>query len=207
MIGNDVVDLGDADTQAGARHPRFDRRVFAASERRRLERDDSDPRLRWILWAAKESTYKVARRSGAADGFAPVRFVVTLDAEWRGDVCYRGDRYPVRVSVRTDHVHAVATGPGLACDEIAAGVRRLLPGEAGDRSGDAASREARSFALEEIAARTGSPRESLAIERRERIPRLVDRTGREALDLSLSHHGRFVAYACASATRAMRFAG
>ena len=34
MIGNDVVDLGDADTRPGAQHRRFDERVFAPSERR-----------------------------------------------------------------------------------------------------------------------------------------------------------------------------
>ena len=32
MIGNDVVDLGQRGVQPGAQHPRFDARVFSASE-------------------------------------------------------------------------------------------------------------------------------------------------------------------------------
>jgi hypothetical protein len=206
MVGNDIVDLEDEDAREGARHPRFDQRAFAESERRLLGADPSDSRLRWILWAAKESAYKVARRRRSAVGFAPVCFVVTLDAEWRGHVRHGGDVYSVCVAVREDHVHAIATEPGLAGGDVWAGIRRLEPGQARDGRGEVASREARSFALAEIAQRTGRACDSFAIERFERIPRLVDRAGRDVMDLSLSHHGRFVAYACAPATHAARFA-
>ena len=36
MLGNDIVDLGDPETRPGARHPRFDARVFTREERAAL---------------------------------------------------------------------------------------------------------------------------------------------------------------------------
>ena len=54
MVGNDVVDLGDAETRGGPSHPRFDARVFAPAELAALAASAAPNRLRWSLWAAKE---------------------------------------------------------------------------------------------------------------------------------------------------------
>ena len=65
MVGNDVVDLADAEVQNSPVHPRFDLRVFSALERQALRRkaalqgraalqgSASPDRLRWVLGAAK----------------------------------------------------------------------------------------------------------------------------------------------------------
>jgi hypothetical protein len=139
VIGNDIVDLEDRDAQPGARHPRFDRRVFSVGERRLLESAGSDTRLPWIFWSAKESAYKVARRRRPDLGFSPVRFAVELDAGWRGCVRHGEDVYPVRVDVRPDCVHAVATEPWIGVDEVWAEVRRPEPGETPGGMGEAGS--------------------------------------------------------------------
>jgi phosphopantetheinyl transferase (holo-ACP synthase) len=98
MVGNDVVDLADSDVAADARHPRFDERAFAPCERRRIGAAQAEAPLRWILWAAKESAYKVAKRRDPATVFSPARFVVELDAELRGSVRCGGEAYPVQVN-------------------------------------------------------------------------------------------------------------
>ncbi len=59
MVGNDIVDLGDAETCNGPSHPGFDARVFAPVERRALAASPAPNRLRWSLWAAKEAAYKL----------------------------------------------------------------------------------------------------------------------------------------------------
>ena len=94
MIGNDVVDLRDPETRPGAQHARFDARVFAASERLALERSRDAGRLRWILWAAKESAFKAARRCDPATVFAPSHFVVELGEGLRGRVRHAGRDFP-----------------------------------------------------------------------------------------------------------------
>jgi len=200
MVGNDVVDLADSDARPGARHPRFDERAFAACERRRIAAAEGEEAARWILWAAKESAYKVAKRRDPATVFSPLRFVVELDETLRGSVHHGGDAYPVQVALRGECVHAVATAPGGSHADVVADVRRLSRAGDGDRAGAAAGREARTFATAAIAARLGVPADSLIVASRERIPQLCHRDGREVAGLSLSHHGRFVAYACAFPT-------
>jgi len=198
VIGNDIVDLVNDEARAERLHERFDRRVFTESERAVLEDHASDHALRWALWAAKESAFKVVRRRVPATAFAPIRFAVSLRRDFCGLVYHEGRRYPVRVHVDADHVHAVATEPGRTFDGVFAGVQRVSGVTTASAPGDDASLEARAFAIREIAARIGVSADTLAIDRRDRVPRLVDLTGVEPLDLSLSHHGRFVAYACAS---------
>jgi hypothetical protein len=209
VIGNDVIDLRDPETLPGARHPRFDARVFAAGERSALERSGAPDRLRWILWAAKESAFKVARRREPDTAFAPTRFVVDLDVSLRGCVRHANREYPVRIAVTGDCVHVVATEApaagavraGVAVCAVEDDVGASLPGCA-----------ARDLAAAGIAPLLGVERADLRFARRGRAPELqLDpgvrrgwdpaRWGRvearlDRVAVSLSHHGRFVAYAC-----------
>ena len=76
MVGNDVIDLGDPETRAGSCHARFDARVFDDDERALLLASADPTRRRWVLWAAKEAAFKVARKLDGATVFSPRRFVV-----------------------------------------------------------------------------------------------------------------------------------
>ncbi|MCD4750587.1 MAG: 4'-phosphopantetheinyl transferase superfamily protein [Thermoanaerobaculales bacterium] len=78
MVGNDVVDLGDRETQPESRHPRFDRRVFTADEYRLIEAGPNSNELRWTLWACKESAYKLFKRQNPTTVFSPRAFEVTM---------------------------------------------------------------------------------------------------------------------------------
>ncbi len=204
MVGNDVVDLGDAESRSEAHHPRFDARVFAESELRALAADPDSERLRWILWAAKESAYKAARRVEATTVFSPVHFVAWLQPEegaraWSGHVVHCDQRFRVRVAVENGCAHAVATHPQARTGVVKAEVGRV----AREVSAGAPGRAARDLALAGVARLLGVSRGELRIERRGRIPR-VRRAGGAAPLLSLSHHGRFVAYACLAAGEGMR---
>ena len=209
MIGNDVVDLRDPEALPGAQHPRFDARVFGAGERSALERSGARDRLRWILWAAKESAFKVAQRREPDMAFAPTRFVVNLDASLRGCVRHADREYPVSVAVMGDCVHAVAM-EASAAGAVRAGV--AVCAAEGDVGASLPGCAARDLAAGAIAPLLGVERADLRFARRRRVPELqLDpgvhrswdparrgsveaRVGRVAV--SLSHHGRFVAYAC-----------
>lgn len=197
MLGNDVVDLRDPETLAGARHPRFDGRVFAPEERARIARSGAPERLRWMLWAAKEAAYKVARKLDARTVFAPARFVVRTDETLRGEVeLPLGRRIPVVIRAEAECVHAIASDRAdFECD-LVAGLGPLGATAARDES-----RCAREFAAREIARELQRPASEIAIEKQGRIPslRLADVEAR--LELALSHHGRFAAFACELARR------
>jgi phosphopantetheinyl transferase (holo-ACP synthase) len=189
MVGNDVVDLFDPAVVAGPRHPRFDARVFAPSEHRAL-RESAEPNpLRWVFWAAKEAAYKVAKKLDAAAVWSPLRFVVCFERGLEGAVEYKGLRIPVQVERDAERVHALATDQVESFARLRSCVARL-ESPAAD-----ASAAVRLLAREQLAPLLGARVEQLEIARRGRIPVLRSAGHDAPFDLSLSHHGRFVAFA------------
>ncbi len=201
MIGDDVIDLGDAECRPGAQHPRFDARVFGASERALLDARDARGRqsLRWLLFAVKESALKALRRSDPALVFSPPRFEVQIEHEdsrrCAGFVVHANDRLHFAVRRSDSLLHAVAWRDDVSVADAFSGVARVgrteSPGAA-----------ARRFACARLASRLAASPQALAIDRDQRRP-IVLHAGRP-LDatLSLSHHGRLVSFACVASLAA-----
>lgn len=190
MIGNDVVDLADPEAREAALHPRFDARAFASAERELLARAADATRLRWALWAAKEAAYKAARQLDPGVRFHPREFVVEGGSVRNGAL-----RFLFRVREAEGALHAVAVPAPGAPGSARAGVVKL-------RCEDEAGSAARRLALRSAAHLLGVAAGELAIVREGRRPKLL-LSGRPAgLALSLSHHGRFAAFALAPGERA-----
>ncbi len=192
-LGNDVVDLGDPEARLDRLHPRFAERVFTPVERAALEASGERPVLHWALWAAKESAYKALARLEPRTVFSPRAFEVELPGPPRdgvpaaGRVRQGGRSFTLEVSRRRDALHAVAwdpDGPGAAAIRSAVGAAEDDPGAA-----------VRRLAARDIGAALDlGPREP----RIAGCPPGATRGGRPLdLVLSLSHHGRFVAFAWA----------
>jgi len=96
LVGNDVVDLRDPENQPGAIHPRFDERVFTPVERARLTDEATAHRTRWLMWAAKESAFKVARKLDPGVRFLPRRFRVDFEGDALAVVRHAGKKSPPR---------------------------------------------------------------------------------------------------------------
>jgi hypothetical protein len=191
MIGNDVVDLGDADSRVGGHHPRFDHRVFAPSERDLIAVGPAGERVRWLLWAAKESAYKAARREDARVLFSPRGFVVRLTPGAGATVDAGGRTFDVELRAGGEHVHAIAQARADEQAAVYSAVARL--DDADEATPSAAVRR---LAVATLARVLGVPERDLAIDRDGRVPRLCIRGRPSPAALSLSHHGRFVAFAC-----------
>jgi len=192
MLGNDVVDLADAETRAGAQHPRFDARVLSAAERAALAAapdTEAARRLRWTFFAAKEAAYKLVRRLEPRTPFAPTRFEVTLLGDGAARVRHEGRVLDVALEECDGAIHAVASPAG------ADGGRRvaaLAPAAPDEDEGAAARR----LACTRVAAALGVAASRLDVVREGRLPALrLDGAPLDAT-LSLSHHGRFVGFAC-----------
>jgi len=190
MIGNDVVDLGEPEVLAPERHPRWDARVFSPPELETIHASGAPERLRWILWAAKEAAYKVARKLDRRTVFSPPRFEVHLDATLRGHVDHPGGTLPVVVDEAPGRIHAVASDSAPERDEVLEQVV-VWDGEA-----TLAGKALRARVRRELAARLGLASEEIEIERIGRIPVVLAQGSPLDVDLSLSHHGGFVAFAC-----------
>jgi hypothetical protein len=190
MLGNDVVDLSDPESSREACHLRFDRRVFAPEEVRSLPMDHSDVQRRWILWAAKEAAYKAARRESAEVTFSPARFVVDLDRSLCGSVRHGIRRWPARVQIDGDCVHAVVSEDESFAETLS-GACRLEAAGLRDPS-----EVVRRFAISSIARQLGVATGDLRIEKVDRIPQLILAGKVAPVALSLSHHGSYAGFAC-----------
>ena len=122
--------------------------------------------------------------------FSPVRFVAALQDEASAFVDAGGRRFRASISGGPGHVHAVAWRAGDPPAVTCMGVSRLGTDETSPRA------VARRLLLERVAPALGVAPEALAIHREARIPALWVDGRRSGADLSLSHHGRFVAFAC-----------
>jgi phosphopantetheine--protein transferase-like protein len=197
-LGNDVVDLDDPEARLDGRHPRFDERVFTPRERAALAASPQRQRLHWALWAAKESAYKARKRLAPETFFAPGAYEVELSplpaageaGVVSGHARRHGEAFALEVHVDGAFVHAVAQ----AGREAAAPVLRRVAPAVGD-----AGLSARNVAAAAIGSALGLDAAKLRIAGRP--PVLLHRGRVLEATLSLSHHGRFVAFAC-SARRA-----
>jgi len=225
MLGNDVVDLRDADSRPESFRPRFDARVFSPEERRAISRDRDPLARRWAHWAAKEAAYKLAKQIDPDLVFSPIRLQpdfdpVNADAHRRtlrcGIVRRSGPSSiaPTEVEVRSfeteDRVHVVALPIGSDWGAVDFAVERL------ESNTTDASAAVRALAVREISRslgidprrlavgrlgvtrsgwRVGPLRAELGDPRRSRIPTIELDGGPTSLLLSLSHHGRFISFA------------
>ena len=193
LVGNDVVDLQDAETRLDALHPRFVERVFTVEERRRIFSSDDLQASLWAHWAAKESCFKILKKVDPSTVFAHAAFCVELDEDRRqnlisGSVHYVEHRLSVVVERDPGWVHAVAT---LSPQELSGAF--LLQGVSPRPTGTDQSKAVRDFALDRLSRRPGAIGD-LEIAG-SRPPRLLHKGDPVPIDLSLSHHGRWIAFA------------
>jgi phosphopantetheinyl transferase (holo-ACP synthase) len=193
-VGNDVVDLTDPVIARHHDRGRFVARVCSDDERARVR----SARDLWTLFASKEAAYKVLVKLGASPGFGHRSIRVAQDlatATWN-DV-----RVALAVTGDAEHVHALAWtgGPPPTGRVVRSG------GGPDDEREDEGAR-ARAVLCDLVATATGCAPSDLRVVRDPAPgawdgygPPRVERGGAlVAVDVSLSHDGRFVA---AAATR------
>lgn len=198
LVGNDVVDLRDPENQPDALHPRFDERVFVPAERARLALESTMHVTRWRMWAAKESAFKVARKLDAGVRFLPRQFTVRLVGNARAVVDHAVGRFDVSFSdahsEAHDWVHAIATwsdrsGVLEAPTGVIARVHRSRT------TAVHASSRVRTMARNAVGSMLSIAPAEIEIARVGRVPVALRRMLPLPVDLSLSHHGRFLACA------------
>lgn len=188
MIGNDIVDLRDPETDPGALHPGFDRRVFTEREQRAIASSSRPNVERWACWAAKEAAYKRLRQEEPRIVFSPRQLAVSGLGERHRTVAWEGRSVHVELDLSGSAIHAVTAADTEAERVIGVAQREL--------SADP-SAAVRALAARSLAPHLGVEPDAITIgPGRGAAPR-VTLQGRDfAPTLSLSHHGQLVAFAC-----------
>jgi len=187
-VGNDVVDLDDPETVVEGLNPRFDERVFTSEESRKLAESCDTHALRWTLWAAKESAYKLAQRWDPETVFSQSRFVTDIGDNGRGIVHYGDWHCVVSISHEGSAIHALATSNHSDRERVVSGLGRI-------EESDDPSVRVRELAINSVARHLQIELTALIITAGEdRIPVLL-LDGQPSGYLSLSHHGALTAFA------------
>jgi phosphopantetheinyl transferase (holo-ACP synthase) len=193
MLGNDVVDLLDLDSDISTYRSGFDARVFRSVEREAIALGTDPNRTRWRLWAAKEAAYKALRQADPKAGFSPVRFEVAPAAGSRACVFVRGQdvEFAVRYYDGPQHVHAVAL-PAAQAGEFGA----LLIGHARIETSDPEAQSAgvRSYAAQALAEHWDIAPAALQFGKQSRRPVLRIAGKAQPTPLSFSHNGHHVVW-------------
>ena len=195
LVGDDVVDLSDPEAKAGATHPRFDARVFTAYEQAWLDSAPEPNVLRWTLWAAKESAWKLIRKLAARTVFSAPAFAVQPGEHGTLQVTHEDVCMHVHIARRGACLHAVAqrAASDVWPEDATLGPLALEP--AASDGADSPSALVRRLAIRTLASHLDCEPSLLRIESDRRIPYLYRGERRLDVDLSLSHHGHFVAFA------------
>jgi hypothetical protein len=218
-VGNDVIDLKETGNRGKSWDERFLDRVFTPEERSLLAGAAYPDALLWALWAAKEAAYKAVSRDDPGICSIPRCYRVAPDSEnlyrpidgagFAGRVLTPRGEVALRVIVTDDYVHALTAGSKadlggivqrvdrMGVAENAGGVHRVE--HEGDREniGDP-SAFVRVQLLLEIARRLCFPVDDLEIRKDSKgpgAPRVFLRDRPLAAEISLSHDGRFTAFA------------
>lgn len=202
-VGNDIVDLAAPGNPGKSGDARFCGRVFTAEERDLLAGAARPDALLWALWAAKEAAYKAVSRDDPAVCSIPRQYRVEINGI-NGDsalfitgkvITPRGE-LALRILLTADWVHALAAESEAALDRLCGCVEDL------DGAGDP-SAFVRGGLLREIAHLLGFAAGDLSVVKDPDgpgAPGVLFRGRPLATEVSLSHDGRFAAFAFDPAT-------
>lgn len=162
-----------------------------------------------MLWAAKESAYKVARKLDPSVYFSPSAFVVRFPGGETdtpepilAEVSHGPGLFQVCLEGTEEWVHAVASVSGAGMARARWELRSLGRSAARRLPGLEASARVRELASSAIASALSIvPSELVIAAAAKRVPSVLWRGRPLTVDLSFSHHGRFVACAWGGVAR------
>ncbi|HRT71180.1 MAG TPA: 4'-phosphopantetheinyl transferase superfamily protein [Syntrophales bacterium] len=199
------MDLRYPERVGKSRDTRFVSRVFTADERALISSSSAADAMLWTLWAGKEAAFKVMKKYRPDISSVPRAYTVR-PVEWEGGCISLGmaETPEGAVPVRFFHdaarsIHAVGAGRTGDLGDVVWGVEVIDDGGAAVSTTDQ-SLLVREALIRRLSAHTGLGTARMEVRRlgdsRRLSPPVLFVDGRPAdVDISLSHDGRFIAYA------------
>jgi len=189
MIGNDIVDLLKASNDSNWQRPRFLDKVFTEAEQQMILNAKDQSQMVWLLWSMKEAAYKVYVQQFGKRFFNPKRLVCKLYPKNKGTVNVEFVKYKTYSLIDKNFIHSIAYTTEnkdlkTKCFNIET------------HSHESQSNLTKKQVLKYFSKIKNVSEDVLSIQKNELgIPHLFE--DRLKLDerLSISHHGRYCAYA------------
>lgn len=185
MIGNDIVDLEVARAQSNWKRNGFLQKIFTTREQEYILKAAEPDRMVWLLWAMKEAAYKAhQRRFDLPRFFSPNKFSGTLldqkETSVLGSVSFDAHTYQTRAHFNSELVHCVAS-----YKRRQKYITRITN----------PSEEIKTAIIKDYAYYLNISEELKLVKNKNFIPCLSNAGSIIPANFSLSHHGKFSAYA------------
>ena len=199
-VGNDVMDLKEPANAGKSRDSRFLKKILTNAEIEFVQNAENPGAVLWSHWACKETAYKVIKKSRPDAAFLPRQWAVTFKSTKSkysdGEVIIPGkSKIYIRLFSNSQYVHCVGADCLTALDKLIWSVD-VLPEEEGINPSlflrhCLGQNLAQYFSLNFHQIKIKRTRENGELQ-----PPHVYVDGRKTdIDISLSHDGRFGAYA------------
>ncbi|MBN1474148.1 MAG: 4'-phosphopantetheinyl transferase superfamily protein [Syntrophaceae bacterium] len=197
------MDLKQPDNLKASMDSRFPKKVLTVAEIEFVQNAQNPAQALWSFWACKETAYKVIKKIRPDASFLPRQWDVCLSPPARHYIdaivlVSENQTIYSRLFLDDDYVHCVGSEVTEALDGVICEVIKLPAGNNGEtENGHSFLREC---ASRKIAQHFHLNSSDLKIERQRAggelsPPHVLKGDSRLAIDLSLSHDGRFGAYA------------
>ena len=201
FIGNDIVSLTDVNNRLSFQNDRYLQKSFVHREFDEIKKFGKE--WPFLLWSCKESAYKARVKQGHRKPFCPINFQV-----YHSPVCPKGTGNYTALSgqveneghilttkswVCNDYIHTICSTEGFDALNLIYGVRKT-----GNIPRNRQSAGVRKFITGELALKLNVDVRNIKIKKNSEteIPFALISTNGSEINLTLSHDGEFIAYAC-----------
>lgn len=112
MIGNDIVDLLQANKDSNWKRKGYLDKIFTEEEQFLISSDMYPSLMVWLLWSMKEAAYKINSRETKLRTFAPIKLrcnnLIIRKGKVTGNVLYEEEVYFTSSVFNDDYVHTIA---------------------------------------------------------------------------------------------------
>jgi phosphopantetheinyl transferase (holo-ACP synthase) len=194
MIGNDIIDLNAVSAASINRRQRFLDKIFVDSEQAFLYNQLDIDKWIWLLWSMKESTWKAHYRNSCTRKFNPKLMTCKVqDFSIEGNfisgvVVVENTHYNTLSLLKSDFIHTIANSNSskISFDFFSVD----------SENSNNQSSKVRMEVCKSVSNFLNQPLTDIKIEQNENGVPLVIINGVDSnIQLSISHHGQFGAYA------------
>jgi phosphopantetheinyl transferase (holo-ACP synthase) len=122
MIGNDIIDLSQAQAESNWQRKGWVNKVFTKQEQKLIALSIEKELMVWLMWSMKEAAYKVYHREHKEMFYAPQKFSccnISIKANMvKGYVHFGQNIYDTSSIISSDYIHTIAIAHNNLSDTI-----------------------------------------------------------------------------------------
>ena len=189
MVGNDIVDLKQAEIESNWQRKGFLNKVFTEKEQTLILNANNSFKTVWQLWSMKESAYKIYEQQYGYRFFAPKKLKCKLLNKTDGVVDVNNEKYYTKSRITENYIYTIATLKYKS--RLFDSCFRIERNEYANQH-----QETYNQLKLEVSKRWKLPFQDLSIvKNKEGVPKLYQNEKKLAIDFSLTHHGNQGAFA------------